>query len=147
MTAPKRIGVAVVEHAQKYLVGERGANGPLAGYAEFPGGKCDPEESAIECALRECLEETGLVVVAERLLQRLEFEYPHGRVDLHFVLCHPARPISVSDRHQGFRWVSVEELPTLKFPEANAAVINRLTQMTTGVRATNQHKSDVRPKE
>ena len=35
-----RVGIAVVEHANQYLVGVRGPIGPLAGYDEFPGGKC-----------------------------------------------------------------------------------------------------------
>ena len=55
MTADiKRIGIAVVEHAGRYLVGIRGPDVPLAGYAEFPGGKCLPNESPEDCAVREC---------------------------------------------------------------------------------------------
>lgn len=129
MTAPKRIGIAVVEHAGRFLIGIRGPNIPLAGLAEFPGGKCLPSESAADCAIRECLEESGLAVVSFRLLQRLEFEYPHGRVDLHFVLCQPIRSDDVRDRHQGFRWVTFEELKTLKFPDANRGVIQLLAEM------------------
>lgn len=130
MTAPKRIGVAVVEHQGQYLVGVRGPNIPLAGFSEFPGGKCIPGESAIECAVRECLEETGLAVEPDRMLEQLEFEYPHGRVDLHFVLCHPGKSADVRERHGDFRWVSIEELTSLKFPDANATVIDLLTRMS-----------------
>ena len=52
--SPKRIGIAVVEHEGRYLVGTRGPDGPLAGYAEFPGGKCLPDELPEMCAIREC---------------------------------------------------------------------------------------------
>lgn len=137
MTAPKRIGIAIVEQGGRYLVGVRGPNIPLAGYSEFPGGKCAAGESAIDCALRECLEETGLIVEPDRLLQQLEFEYPHGRVDLHFVICHPARQADVRETHNGFRWVSIDELRTLRFPEANATVVDLLTQGTISERPTN----------
>ena len=46
--APKlvRVGIAVVEHNKRYLVGVRGPTGPLAGYDEFPGGKCIANETA-----------------------------------------------------------------------------------------------------
>ena len=88
-SSPKRIGIAVIEHDGRYLIGIRGPDGPLPGYAEFPGGKCHPDESAEECAVRETLEETGLIIIIERLLLRREFSYPHATVDLHFFLCHP----------------------------------------------------------
>ena len=52
-----RVGIAVVEHDRKYLVGVRGPTGPLAGYDEFPGGKCIGYETAAACAVRECMEE------------------------------------------------------------------------------------------
>ena len=127
MTSLKQIGIAVVEHAGRYLIGVRGPDVPLAGFAEFPGGKCMANESPIDCAVRECLEETGLAVVPERLLQHNEFEYPHGHVSLHFVLCHPANQNEVQDQHHQFRWHSVQDLKALKFPEANTDVINSIT--------------------
>ena len=127
---PKQIGIAVVEHAGRYLVGVRGPVVPLAGFAEFPGGKCLTDESPLDCAVRECLEETGMVVIPERLLQHKEFEYPHGPVSLHFVLCHPANQSVVQDQHQQFRWYSTKELKVLKFPEANADVIHLISQVS-----------------
>ena len=129
-SAVKRIGIAVVEHSGRYLVGTRGPDSPLAGYAEFPGGKCLPDEDPAACAMRECFEEAGLVVTVERLLLRREFTYPHASVDLHFFLCHPAEPSQAESDHNGFRWVSVTELPSLKFPEANEPVVHLLKQMS-----------------
>ena|GEM_PF-1115758 len=126
MTAPKQIGIAVVEYGGRYLIGIRGAGVPLAGYAEFPGGKCLAGESATACAVRECLEESGLAVIADKLLQRTEFEYPHGRVDLHFILCHPAKSEDIRERHNQFGWVPAEKLKSLKFPEANASIVEEL---------------------
>ena len=95
------IGVSVVEYQGQYLVGIRGAQGPLAGYAEFPGGKCLPNERPADCACRECYEESGLAVNSVRLLLNAAFEYSHGTVDLHFWLCVPADPTLVADDHQG----------------------------------------------
>lgn len=122
----KSIGIAVVEHAGRYLVGIRAPDVPLAGYAEFPGGKCLEGESPEACAVRECHEESGLLVTVERLLLRREHSYPHATVDLHFVLCHPTEAASVSDEHRGFRWIPREQLESLKFPEANEPLIAML---------------------
>lgn len=121
------IGIAVVEQDGRYLVGVRGPESSLAGAAEFPGGKCHPDEAPRECAIRECLEETGLRVTASSELHREQFEYPHGRVDLHFWLCQPAAGEDISAEHQGFRWVATKELSSLDFPAGNDRVITLLT--------------------
>jgi 8-oxo-dGTP diphosphatase len=122
----KRIGIAVVEHAGCYLVGTRGPDVPLAGYAEFPGGKCLPDESEAACAIRECEEETQLAITIDRLLLRHEYSYPHATVDLHFFLCHPASQASVQEVHCGFQWIPARELDRLKFPEANGLLVKML---------------------
>lgn len=115
-----------MQHKGRYLVGTRGPDGPLPGFAEFPGGKCFPDESPADCAIRECFEESGLTVSVETLVQQLEFDYPHGRVHLHFYLCHPVEVNLVGEHHRGFRWVEAAELKTLKFPDANAEVVKSL---------------------
>ncbi|MES2790163.1 MAG: NUDIX domain-containing protein [Planctomycetota bacterium] len=121
------IGVAVVEFQGQYLVGIRGEQGPLAGYAEFPGGKCLPNERPADCACRECFEESGLTVTPAKLLLNAAYEYSHGTVDLHFWLCHPSDPAQVVDRHLGFHWVPQTELKTYRFPEGNLRLIELLT--------------------
>jgi len=126
---PRRIGIAVVEHAGCYLIGTRGPDGPLPGYAEFPGGKCDPDEPPDACAIRECLEESALAISVEKLLLNREFVYPHATVDLYFFLCHPLDVQDVDVDHHGFRWVPAKELQLLKFPEANAPVVQALCEL------------------
>lgn len=123
---PVQIGIAVVEHRGRYLVGIRGEGAELAGCAEFPGGKCAQGETSGLCARRECLEETGLEVQAVELLMRRTFTYPHGTFDLHFWLCHPSARSQVADTHQRFRWVPAAELRSLKFPEANEPLLDVL---------------------
>jgi 8-oxo-dGTP diphosphatase len=124
---PHPIGIAVVENRGRYLVGIRPAGSELAGCAEFPGGKCQPGESPGLCALRECLEETGLEVKAVDLLMHRVFEYPHGTFDLHFWLCRPSPRAVVAESHKGYRWVPAVELGSLKFPEANKPLIELLS--------------------
>ena len=125
---PTTIGIAVVEHQGRYLVGVRGEGGPLPDYAEFPGGKCLRGEAPWKCAQRECQEETALDVVPVELLLSTQFTYAHGSVDLHFWLCRPADPDAVRETHYGFRWVPPAELAALRFPEANHPLIERLAR-------------------
>ena len=130
-SAVTRIGVAVVEADGCYLVGVRGPDGPLAGYDEFPGGKLLPQESPEEGACRECLEEAGIAVRAERLLLRRQFDYPHGSVDLHFWLCRLRNEADAAAVQGGFRWVPAGELSGLRFPEANAPIVRMLSESGT----------------
>lgn len=122
----KTIGIAVVRHQGKYLIGFRGPDQPLAGYAEFPGGKCEPGEEPAACTVRECQEETGLAVHAIRLLLRRQHSYPHGDVDLHFYLCQPVDVDAVRHNHQNYEWRTLAEMSALKFPEANQPLLELL---------------------
>lgn len=120
---PTPIGIAVVERDGRFLVGLRPEGVPLAGYAEFPGGKCEAGETVEACAVRECREEAGLAVEVVRLLEQRTWEYAHGRVELSFVLC---RPSDDADPQLPFRWVPRTELAGLRFPEANVALVERI---------------------
>lgn len=127
MVSPARIGIAVVESAGRILVGQRAAGVPLAGLAEFPGGKCEADETPRSCAVRECREETGLIIVPRAHLATVEHSYAHGDVELHFWRCglSPGLPDHAIPS-EPFRWVSFEELATLDFPEANRTVLDQL---------------------
>lgn len=129
VSSPKRIGIAVVESAGCLLVGKRSGNVPLAGMDEFPGGKCEFDETPRACAVRECREETGLLVVPRDHLATVAWSYPHGDVELHFWRCGlgPGLP----DHAQAvapFRWVPFRDLKGLNFPPANEQVLQILLQ-------------------
>lgn len=123
-----RIGIAVVEHQRQFLIGVRPSGVALAGFHEFPGGKCRAEETAEACAVRECKEETGLDVIAVNELLYEEHAYDHADVKLHFWLCRPKQSLTeLKDCDlKGFHWFPVESLPELQFPEANARLIKLL---------------------
>ncbi len=124
----KLIGIAIVEHDGKYLIGTRGPDVPLPGYSEFPGGKCEPGELPAACACRECLEETGLMVESVELLLNVQHAYDHGIVDLHFWRCRPVDAELVNDNHNGYRWMQASDLMSFRFPDGNARVIAMLAE-------------------
>ncbi len=124
MASDTRVGIAVVESAGRVLVGQRSQDVPLPGKFEFPGGKCESDETPRSCAVRECREETGLLVVPREHLATVEYSYPHGNVELHFWRCvlSPGLPDNAVPQTP-FRWVTYEELRQLDFPEANKSVL------------------------
>lgn len=131
----KKIAIAVVEHDGQFLVGIRGEGIALAGYAEFPGGKVEPDESAEDAAIRECREETGLEVSIVQLLHQIEFDYPHGLLHISFFLCKSrvSNDLLNAQLHSTFRWVARHELATLKFPPANDELLRILLSMPSAI--------------
>jgi 8-oxo-dGTP pyrophosphatase MutT (NUDIX family) len=78
----------------------------------------------IEAARRECAEETGLDVTVQRLLATARADYEHGRLELYFFACHPRDPSA--ELRLPFAWVSLASLRQLRFPPANATILDIL---------------------
>jgi mutator protein MutT len=128
VTAPiERIVVsaAVVCRDNCYLITRRLKGTHLEGLWEFPGGKCEPNETHEDCLRREIVEELGAnIVVRERILSA-RHRYDTREVELHFFACDLA-----GDPHprlgQEVRWVPRAELDRLDFPAADAELIDLL---------------------
>jgi 8-oxo-dGTP diphosphatase len=121
---PTVVAIAVVRHENEFLVGVRPDGVPLAGYAEFPGGKVHAGETPMAAAIRECREESGLEVEAVGELLRIMHQYDHGLLEIHFFDCRPLGAESAPV--PPFCWVDTNELASLKFPEANAPLTKLL---------------------
>lgn len=120
------IAIAIVARGNQVLIGQRPDNVPLAGYWEFPGGKLLPDESPADAVVRECREETDLIVTVEQSLPTVRHDYPHGRLALHFFICHIAK--NSPPPRAGYRWVERMRLTEYVLPPANSPIINWLSE-------------------
>ena len=98
----------------------------MPGYWEFPGGKCEGEETPEQAARREALEETGLAVDRCVLRRTIHHTYPHGSVELSYYDCTLVDPLSEPVPSSGFLWKHAPDLATLRFPEANEVILAEL---------------------
>jgi 8-oxo-dGTP diphosphatase len=119
---PVVVTAAVIEADGRFLVTRRLQGVHLEGYWEFPGGKCEPGESLDTCLRRELREELGCDAIVGEELLAVRHDYPERVIELHFVACRlTSEPIPLLG--QEMRWVTREELSSLKFPPADDELI------------------------
>ena len=121
------VSAAVVERDSRFLVTRRLRGTHLEGFWEFPGGKCEPDESPAACLVREIREELGCgAIVGERLLT-VSHDYGDRTIELHFFRCTlSADPQPLLG--QEMQWVAQRELGHLSFPPADDELIRMLSE-------------------
>ncbi|MCH2210220.1 MAG: NUDIX domain-containing protein [Fuerstiella sp.] len=127
LSDPVQVAVGVVESAGHVLIGTRPEGVPLGGMTELPGGKCLSDETTRTCVVRECREETGLLVVPRSHLITTTQEYKHGVIELDFWRCglSPDLP-DLAEATDPFHWVPFNSLCVTDFPSGNAEALKLL---------------------
>ena len=121
------VTAAVVRRGAGYLVTRRLNDTHLAGYWEFPGGKCEPGETHTACLMREIREELGCEARVGVKLLTVTHDYTERSVELHFFRCElDGEPRAVLG--QEIRWVPPGELRALSFPPADEELIQMLSR-------------------
>jgi 8-oxo-dGTP diphosphatase len=122
------VAAAIIQREDCFLLTRRQPGVHLAGYWEFPGGKCEPGETDSQCLTRELREELAVTASIGGLVLSTRHTYPDREVELRFFRC---RIEGNPDPQLGqeMRWVPREELSALPFPPADAELIRKLTTL------------------
>lgn len=120
--------VAVItDTAGRILITRRSFQSSHGGYWEFPGGKIKPFEEKQAALFREIDEELGLQILTYSSLGQVVHAYPAYSVCLS--VFHIEEYTGFPECKEGqldMQWVSLEQLKTLQFPEANYRIIEEL---------------------
>ena len=121
---------AVIERDGRFLVTRRREGTHLSGYWEFPGGKCERDETHEQCLARELLEELNVGADIGPEIMTTEHAYADRTVRLHFRSCrlHGA-PVPMLG--QDMKWVARQDLESLPFPDADRALLEKLRAAPT----------------
>jgi mutator protein MutT len=124
------IAIVVRQDGRVLIAQRRHDDESLPGYWEFPGGKCEANESLEQCLSRELREEVDLSAVPLRRLSVIEHDYPYGLVRLHPFICQHDGAEPKLIECQDARWIEPTDLPSYRFPPANEKLIAEVIAQT-----------------
>jgi len=124
------VGVIVqkeISFADQYFVTKRLATVHLANKWEFPGGKVEQGETVAEALFRELKEEIDIEILSCQPLLTIQHDYGDKCVRLEVFLVDQYLGEPSAQEGQGQGWFSLAALQQLDFPEANHAIIQKLS--------------------
>ena len=132
------VGVGAVIVRERRVVIVQRSTEPLKGQWSIPGGALEVGETLRQCAAREALEETGLLVEAADVLDVFDSIYPDpdGRTRYHYVLidffCRAVGgELKAGGDAAQARWITREELANFAITETAQKVIRKALERLT----------------
>ena len=116
---------AIVRKDDKIFATQRGY-GDWKDWWEFPGGKMEAEETPEEALVREIREELSTDIGVDKFLCTVEYDYPKFHLTMHCFLCTLVGDALHLNEHEAARWLTKDELDTVKWLPADEIVIEEL---------------------
>ena len=125
--------VALIDHFNRLLVGQRPAGKTMPNLWEFPGGKIQPGEMLSDTAIRETVEELGIDIHPTHLSPFSVVSHCYS--DFHLVmllfLCRQWSGECRAIHHRALKWVPATEFAALSVPPADEALMRELRNLLT----------------
>lgn len=124
-----QVAVGIIRNAEKEIfLTQRASTSHMANKWEFPGGKIETDETALEGLTRELMEETGITVTEAQPIGTASHTYQEVSVTLHFFLVEQWQGQPWGKEGQPQRWVAQADLEADEFPPANSEMVERLVK-------------------
>lgn len=120
---------AIIKKENKILATQRGY-GEFEGLWEFPGGKIEEGETKEEALVREIKEELNADILVEKFALDLEWQYPNFYLYMSCFECVLESDIELLE-HMGARWLSMDELDSVEWIEADIKAVNYIKESLT----------------
>lgn len=123
------VAVGVIKRDNKIYISKRADDLHQGGKWEFPGGKCETDETIEQALARELSEEIGIQVTKQSHLMLIEHDYGDKKVRLNVCLVENFEGAASHQEGQQSRWVDINDLNNFTFPDANKLIINKLIDL------------------
>lgn len=110
----------------RVLIAQRPPGKHMAGGWEFPGGKIDSGEQALDGLKRELKEELNINVHSAEWLCECTHEYPDRRVHLELWVVTRFDGIPISNEGQPIKWIDIDKLHEAGMLPADEPLVKKL---------------------
>lgn len=122
------VSAAALCRDQRVLVFQRAQGQSLAGFWEFPGGKCEPGETLQQCLQRELLEELCIEARVGQLLGCHSHVNAQTTVRLSVFAVTSWVPEPLLSVHDQSRWLAAQELDSVNWAPADRSHLPAVEQ-------------------
>ncbi|NND80857.1 MAG: 8-oxo-dGTP diphosphatase MutT [Gammaproteobacteria bacterium] len=125
----KRIDVAVgllLDDRGRVLIGQRTVQDQYFAKWEFPGGKFEAGETAMQALDRELHEELGIQNLISTPCMELQHDYPDRRVRLHVMRVNSYQGKVQAKEGQALQWLPLAQLQEVDLLAGNLPIVNYL---------------------
>ena len=116
---------AIIRKDDKIFATQRGY-GEWKDWWEFPGGKMETGEAPEEALKREIREELSTEISVDEFLCTVEYDYPAFHLKMHCYLCSLVTEALHLNEHEAARWLTKDELNSVKWLPADVELISHL---------------------
>lgn len=125
----KDVTAAIIIKDNKILITRRGPGQKFEGYWEFPGGKCEPNESPEECLRREIKEELNIDVEIQSFFAESVYEYPEVTIRLLAYIARIVKSEIILSVHDRIEFVEPQLIKTFKLLPADYPIVQKIEEV------------------
>ena len=116
---------AIIRKGDRIFATQRGY-GEWKDWWEFLGGNIQAGETLEEALVREISEELSADISVDEFLCTVEYDYPQFHLTMHCYLCSLMTDSLHLNEHEAARWLSKDELDSVKWLPADVKVVELL---------------------